>query len=151
MQGQDLCSWKYNNKTWCNPPGSWYTTLNVLYRDKVCVLGYWSLSSCLRDLHDSVMLKQAGIAEVVYFSDKGALAEKSAGVAGAAYIASRKLLSMAGIKVIICGNHLWHAHYLSLSIMLVTWLALEAEWAVEIQLVNNRHIVLHVSTHLLVN
>lgn len=42
---------------------------------------------------------QAGIAEVVYYTDKGAHVDKNAGGTEPAYIASRRLLSMAGVKV----------------------------------------------------
>ncbi|KAG0561770.1 hypothetical protein KC19_9G090500 [Ceratodon purpureus] len=42
---------------------------------------------------------QAGIAEVVYFTDKGPHVENDPGGTEPAYIASRRLLSMAGIKV----------------------------------------------------
>lgn len=42
---------------------------------------------------------QAGIAEVVYYTDKGAHVKNDAGSTEPAYVASRRLLSMAGIKV----------------------------------------------------
>ena len=40
-----------------------------------------------------------GIAEVVYYTDKGAHVENKAGGTEPAYVASRILLSMAGVKV----------------------------------------------------
>ncbi|XP_024401391.1 uncharacterized protein [Physcomitrium patens] len=42
---------------------------------------------------------QAGIAEVVYYTDKGAHIENNAGGTEPAFVASRRLLSMAGIRV----------------------------------------------------
>ncbi|CAK9199930.1 unnamed protein product [Sphagnum troendelagicum] len=42
---------------------------------------------------------QAGIAEVVYFADKGVHTDNKIGGNETAYVASRKLLAMAGVKV----------------------------------------------------
>jgi dCMP deaminase len=42
---------------------------------------------------------QAGIAEVVYFADKGLHTDNKIGGNETAYVASRKLLAMAGVKV----------------------------------------------------
>jgi hypothetical protein len=46
---------------------------------------------------------QAGIAEVVYFADKGVHTDNKIGGNETAYVASRKLLAMAGVKVSLPG------------------------------------------------
>jgi dCMP deaminase len=77
------------------------------FRSNVLILALHLLCGGLQRLYVTLfpcnecakVIIQAGIAEVVYFADKGVHTDNKIGGNETAYVASRKLLAMAGVKV----------------------------------------------------